>query len=249
MKIVKQGFELMEPIDRSKILNTIERAARTCYKSEGDIKRGSASKLVSKLIQKGHTAMLEHASISVRFITDRGVTHEIVRHRIASYAQESTRYCNYFSEKFGKEIQFISPVFWKRDSKLYKLWEDAMMVSEIAYMRMIEMGASPQQARTVLPNSLKTEIVVTMNLRSWMNFFRLRCAPDAHPQMVEITRRLRKEFAKKLPEIFGFYPINITPNFREAEAILRKSLCKLNMGRSSDEIKKILNELGFKENK
>ena len=146
--------------------------------------------------------MLEHEKITVSIICDRGVTHELVRHRIASYSQESTRYCNYTNEKFGSELTFIKPCFWAEGDPNYRIWEEQMRQAEQAYNALIAAGASPQEARSVLPNSLKTEIVVTMNLREWRHFFRLRTAPAAHPQMREMAELLLEAFRNGVPVIF-----------------------------------------------
>lgn len=165
--------------------------------------------MVRNIVKRNHEAMLEHASISVRFITDRGVSHEIIRHRVASYAQESTRYCNYSKEQFGNEITVIEPCFWA-DQILdnytrYDIWKSSCEVAEKAYFNLLSAGATPQEARSVLPNSLKTEIIVTMNIREWRHFFKLRAANvtgPAHPQIREIAVPLLKEFYSNLPEIF-----------------------------------------------
>lgn len=202
MRIIKPYHEIMTPINREEILKTIELAGRTCYKSESNITEDSASKFVKMLITRGHEAMIEHYNITVKFVCDRGVSHEIVRHRIASYAQESTRYCNYGKDKFGNEITFIEPMFWDKESDLYGKWKLACMCAETLYLEMIEDGASPQEARSVLPNSTKTEIVVTMNLREWRHFFKLRTAQAAHPQMREVAIPLFKELQSMLPEVF-----------------------------------------------
>ena len=151
---------------------------------------------------------LNTKKISVRIVCDRGITHEIVRHRIASYSQESTRYCNYNSEKFGNELTFIKPYFWEEDSEEYKEWLDVMQVVETTYLNMIANGVQPQQARSILPNSLKTEIVVTMDLREWRHFFKLRTAAAAHPQMREITIPMLSEFKNVLPVIFDDIEVN-----------------------------------------
>lgn len=207
MKIVKPSFVVEDIIDGEKILKNIERYGRTCYKSGEKITKESALKFVKKwVIEMGHETMIEHEKVTVRIICDRGVTHEIVRHRIASYSQESTRYCNYGSNKFGGEITVIEPYFWNtnnsQDIAKHKIWSTAMRATEQAYLELIELGASPQEARSVLPNSLKTEIVMTANLREWRHFFRLRCSPKAHPQMREIAVPLLKEFKAKIPVIF-----------------------------------------------
>lgn len=202
MKIINPGFEFMEEIDGKKIIEKIEKAGRVCYKSESNISEGSAEKFIQNIIKRGHESVLEHSSISVRIICDRGVTHEIVRHRLASYSQESTRYCNYSSDKFGNEITVIKPCFWQEDDKAYTIWKENMKFIEKSYIELLEMGAKPEQARSILPNSLKTELVVTMNIREWRHFFKLRTAKRAHPQMREIADILLKEFKKKVPVVF-----------------------------------------------
>ncbi len=202
MKIIKPWFEILDEIDGEDVLKRIEKIGRVCYKSEERITDDSARKFVANILKSGHESVIEHEKISVRIICDRGVTHEIVRHRIASYSQESTRYCNYSKEKFGKELTLIKPLFWKEDSIEFKMWLDAMQIIEDTYNKLIEAGAEPQQARSILPNSLKTEIVVTMNLREWRHFFRLRTAKRAHPQMREVACAILEEFQNKIPIIF-----------------------------------------------
>lgn len=206
MKVIIPSFEILTPIDRKDVLKHLETVARTCYKSEDKITEQSAPKMVKGLIKNHHTAMIEHFSVSVKMIVDRGVSHEIVRHRIASYAQESTRYCNYSQGKFGNEITVIKPLFFDKGTPEYIIWEESCMQAEKAYNELIEMGCSPQEARSVLPNSLKTEIVVTMNLREWIHFFNLRALGTTgapHPQMKEIAMMILEEFSNQLPEIFG----------------------------------------------
>ncbi len=203
MKIIKPYYVIEDEIDAGKIMLTVERAGRTCYKSEGRIGDGTAEKFIANIIKRGHESVLEHEKITVRFICDRGVTHELVRHRIASYSQESTRYCNYSQDKFGNELTFIKPCFWDEDSENYKLWLESMQFIENMYNKMIECGAKPEEARSILPNSLKTEIVVTMNLRQWRHYFRLRTAPAAHPQIREISSALLSELKEKLPVFFN----------------------------------------------
>jgi thymidylate synthase (FAD) len=204
MKMIDASFEIVDIVNGREILKKIEKAARTCYKSEEGITDDSSGAMVRKLLQLGHESVLEHEKISVRIICDRGVSHEIVRHRIASYSQESTRYCNYSDAKFGKEITVIKPCFWRDLDKAQEMavWRTAIESIEKAYMRLLEMGASPQEARSVLPNSLKTEIVVTMNLREWRLFFRLRTSLQAHPQMREITVPMLADFKKMIPVVF-----------------------------------------------
>lgn len=213
MKLVKPSIQFLWATKNS--LETIERAGRTCYKSEDKITEGSAERFVIMLLEYEHHAMIEHASTSYRVICDRGVTHEIVRHRLFSYAQESTRYCNY---KGG--VTFILPCWMyhlaesgqdKYDEyglsysrkPFEDLWIEFLEDCEEAYCTAIKRGWSPQQARSVLPNALKTEIVITGNLREWMHFFKLRTTKAAHPQMQEIANMLLEDIRKHVPIIFG----------------------------------------------
>ena len=192
----------MDDIDGAEILQKLERCGRVCYKSEDKITEGSAEKFIGMILKSGHESVLEHEKLTVKFICDRGVTHEIVRHRIASYSQESTRYCNYSKDKFGNELTFIRPCFWTDDSEEYAVWKQAMEEIEKTYVKLISLGAKPEEARSILPNSLKTEIVCTMNLREWRHFFRLRTAERAHPQIREISVALLDELKKRIPVIF-----------------------------------------------
>lgn len=218
MNIIKSNYEILTPISDNGIeeLKHIERIGRVCYKSEDKISEDgeTAKKFVKMLIDRGHEAMIEHSSLSVKFTVDRGVSHELVRHRIASFAQESTRYVNYSLDKFGNEINVIdiasgigldAKMNGTPDSIIDVIlheWIEAMEDAEKHYMRMIELGATPQIARSVLPNSTKTEITITANYREWRNFFKLRTAPTAHPQMREVTIPLLKELQNRLPIIF-----------------------------------------------
>ena len=202
MKEIRPSFEIMDDIDGAKILQKLERCGRVCYKSEDKITEGSAEKFIGMILKSGHESVLEHEKLTVKFICDRGVTHEIVRHRIASYSQESTRYCNYSKDKFGNELTFIRPCFWSDDSEEYAVWKQAMEEIEKTYVKLISLGAKPEKARSILPNSLKTEIVCTMNLREWRHFFRLRTAERAHPQIREISVALLDELKKRIPVIF-----------------------------------------------
>ena len=204
MRVIKPGYEILTPI-RGDELQLIEKAGRTCYKSEENITDESAKKFVAGLINRHHEAMLEHSFLSIRFICDRGVSHELVRHRLASFAQESTRYCNYSKDKFGEELTFIKPLFFEEDTNDYRLWEHAMRVSEVDYMNMIKCGRTPQEARSVLPNSIKTEVVMSANYREWRHFFKLRAARvtgPAHPQMEELTIPLLEELKTLIPVVF-----------------------------------------------
>lgn len=203
MRSINAGYEILTPLDGAAILKHIERIGRVCYKSEDRITDDSAPKFVKMLIERGHEAMIEHYSFSVKFVCDRGVSHEIVRHRIASFAQESTRYCNYGKKD---EITVIRPNFFEDGKEnvgnQYFLWLNSVQQSEKAYMGMLKNGSTPQEARSVLPNSLKTEIVMTANLREWRHFFKLRCAPTAHPQMREVAIPLLSELKSLIPVVF-----------------------------------------------
>ena len=217
MNILKPSYEILTEIDGVKELQHIEKIGRVCYKSEGAIAEDgeSAKKFVAMLIKRGHEAMIEHSTLSVKFTVDRGVSHELVRHRIASFAQESTRYVNYSLEKFGNKINVIdlqggieldkgmSGLDAKTIETILYHWSCVMEECEYHYLKMIELGATPQIARSVLPNSTKTEITITANYREWRNFFKLRLPITAHPQMREITVPLFNELKEKLPIIFS----------------------------------------------
>ena len=212
MKIIKPTYEILTPVSEGGIkeLQHIEKIGRVCYKSEDKITEDgeSAKKFVKMLINRGHEAMLEHSCLSVKFIVDRGISHEIVRHRIASFAQESTRYCNYSKDKFGNEITVILPKYFdtgmgtSSNSVVYNDWKNSCENSERKYFALLKNGATPQEARSVLPNSLKTEIVMTANYREWRNFFKLRTPQSAHPQMREIAVPLLNELKTLIPVIF-----------------------------------------------
>jgi len=224
MKILRPNFIIESEIDGKEMLRNIEKIGRTCYKSEDNITDESAEKFVAGLIKRGHEAMIEHESITVRFTVDRGVTHEQVRHRIASFAQESTRYCNYAKDKFGNEINVIDisnvmkleigkelthPV--TKEKKVITLdivmqwideWTAAMNDAERHYFNLVNNWCPAQLARSVLTNSTKAEIVITMNLREWRHFFYLRAAKPAHPQMKEVAIPLLKLIRTLIPVVF-----------------------------------------------
>lgn len=207
MKIVEQSYEVLTPINREEILQRIERAGRTCYKSEDKITSSSASKFVQKIAQSGHDSVLEHVNLTIKFITNRGVTHELVRHRIASYSQKSTRYVNYTK----KEMQFIKPHWLDQQPVAANLWLGQMNEIEDTYVNLIAMGLKPEDARGVLPNDLETEIVMTANLREWKHVLELRTSLRAHPQIRALLLPLKKELEEKLPEIFkDNEPVEIT---------------------------------------
>lgn len=203
MKLIKPFVEILTPIDTQDVYKTIEKVARTCYKSEDKITNTSAERMVKTLIKSGHEAMIEFFDITVKFVTDRGVSHEIVRHRVASYAQESTRYCNYTGEKFGSELTFIRPTWYDKTSfNTHGGFEKHLENTEQLYFALLDQGYSPQDARQILPNALKTEINVKMNLREWRHFFNLRCHHTAHPDIQVLAKDLLTQLYDKLPVVF-----------------------------------------------
>lgn len=218
MQILKPTYEILTPISDGAVneLKHIERIGRVCYKSEDKITDDgeSAKKFCKMLVDRGHEAMIEHSTLSVLFTVDRGVSHEMVRHRIASFAQESTRYVNYSKDKFGNQINVIDPMGGiNRDKsmcdmdadllgEIYTEWYRGMEDAEKHYMKLIELGATPQIARSVLPNSTKTNITITANYREWRNFFKLRTSLAAHPQIREVAVPLLKELQQRIPVIF-----------------------------------------------
>lgn len=205
MQAIKAYTQIYNDFDGQKILEKIEKVARTCYKSEEKIQEGSAAKMVASLIKSGHEAMLEHASVTVKFVVDRGISHELVRHRLASFAQESTRYCNYSKDDFGSEITFIIPEYLDYKSAGWNTWKETMKACEDSYFKLLDIGLTPQEARAVLPNSLKTEVVMTANLREWRHFFKLRALGTTgkpHPQMLEVIVPLLEDFKQMIPVVF-----------------------------------------------
>lgn len=208
MKIVKPSYEIL---DHNNLLRNIELGGRVCYKSEAAMTDEPNAALLEKWKSMKHYSVFEHGVITVKFICDRGVTHELVRHRLAAFSQESTRYCNYSKDKFGREITVVDPrgSFWEdtapgeEASEPYLLWYKAMKEAEDSYFALLDAGATPQQARDVLPNSLKTEIQVTANVREWRHILTLRTDKAAHPQMRELMLPLLKDFAARWPILFA----------------------------------------------
>lgn len=198
MKIINQRFEILTPLDGYKILKHLELCGRVCYKSEDDITPKSCVEFVKRIIKNGHESVLEHYSFSVRFITNRAIANEIVRHRIASFSQESTRYCNYSSDKFDNEITVIEPTYSLGNADWFLLCDYA----ETKYFQLLKQGVSPQLARGVLPLDLKTELIMTANVREWRHFLKLRTAPDAHPQMRELIIPLLNQLKQYIPVVF-----------------------------------------------
>lgn len=221
--------EVRVPIEQinANIVEKLERYARVCYKSEDNIISGSGVYFLNSIINRGHESVIEHEKVTVLFIIDRGVSHEVVRHRIASYSQESTRYCNYSREKFGNQITVIEPFFFV-GKPVYDLWEQTCILAETNYMDLLSKGVSPQEARSILPNSLKTEIVVTFNIREWRHFFKLRCSVAAHPQMRQVSIPLLLTFKKHIPVLFDDidYDIGFSPE-HYADVLLTDEMLNL----------------------
>lgn len=197
MKEIEQYHEVLSSFDRDKVLELLELAGRTCYKSDP----GNASTFVDKIVRRGHTSVIEHFSVTVKFVTNRAMTHQLVRHRLAAYSQESQRYCNYTkTEKFGNDIIFIKPVDMKDES--LPAYYNFLECAEKAYFDLIESGEKAESARNVLPNSAKTEIIMTCNLREWLHVFNLRTKSGADAQMRALMEPLHNWFRSILPEIF-----------------------------------------------
>lgn len=193
MILIDQNHSIESDINYSEILKHIERAGRTAYKSEDKITDTSAENFIRVLLKRGHESVIEHYSITVRFICDRGVTHELVRHRLCAFTQESTRYCNYYGG-----VQYIKPC----DFELEEDDKELLDIIEKHYKKKIAAGKTPQQARYFLPNGLKTEIVVTANIREWRHILNLRTSKGAHPQIVALMSPLLAELKEKMPVFF-----------------------------------------------
>ena len=198
MKIVKPNVKLIHITTNAAQL--IEVAGRICWKSEDKITKDSAGKFISRIVNKGHHSVLEHATATFHIITDRGISHELVRHRLASYSQSSTRYCNYSRNKFGKEITVIKPSNLSKNGEY--IWKVAMKMSEIAYFLLLKSGAKPETARSVLPTCLQTELIMTANFREWKHIIDLRTSKAAHPDIRIIANMIRDILVKECPEVF-----------------------------------------------
>lgn len=198
MKVIKQEVEILTELYGYEILKHLELCGRVCYKSENEITPRTCEEFVKRLIKNGHESVLEHYSFSVKFITNRAIANEIVRHRIASFSQESTRYCNYSSDKFDNEITVIKPTCSPGNVD----WSLSCDYAETKYFQLLKQGVSPQLARGVLPLDLKTELIMTANLREWRHFLKLRTAPDAHPQMRELAISLLTKLRGSIPVVF-----------------------------------------------
>lgn len=195
MKIINQSVSLIT--ETTAMLQTIEVCGRTAYQSYVT-HCVDEEKFIAHIIKLGHESVLEHGSMTYRIICDRGVSHELVRHRLASYTQESTRYCNYSLDKFGQELTFINPLMDPL-SHQFSIWVNTMKCIEVAYLALIDMGCSAQEARSVLPNSLKTTVCMTANMREWRHFLRLRTSPKAHPMMRDVALQIHASIKSIYP--------------------------------------------------
>lgn len=202
MKVLKPSVEFITPVNGAIILQRLEECGRVCYKSEDKITDGSAEKFICGIIKSGHEAVLEHCSFTVKWIVDRGISHELVRHRLAAYCQESTRYCNYGKDRFENEITVIEPFYLNKGTNGHQTWYETCIAAEKAYFDLLEFGCTPQEARAVLPTCLKTEVVMTADIREWRHFFRLRCSKAAHPQMREVALQLLDMCCERMPVLF-----------------------------------------------
>ena len=204
MKIIEPNVEILSNINGNEILKHLELCARNCYKSESNITEDttSAIKMINKLIELDHTAMLEHFNITIKLLCDVGTYKDLTRHRHCSFAIESTRYCNYSKGKFGNEISVIKPCNMDENSGIYHTWLKAMNDMERAYMQMAEIGATPDQLRMILPHSTAASVILTANIREFRHIFNLRCAKAAHRSVRQIMLMTLNEFHNKIPVLF-----------------------------------------------
>lgn len=199
MKLIKQWVSILQVTNRPAPF--IEECGRVCYRSEDMISEDSADKFVKTILGRGHHSVIEHAIATLVFGTNRGVTHELVRHRLASYSQESTRYVDYVKKG---EMEFILPVWLegKEGTDEYADFKEILKAEESAYFYLRDLGWRPEQAREVLPNALSTKIVVTANLREWRHIFTLRCSAKAHPQIRSLMREALRLMHQLCPTVF-----------------------------------------------
>ena len=224
MKIIKPKIYVVN-IDGIKVMKRIERACRTCYRSEGSIDDESYKRLIKNCINRGHESVLEHEKVTIRMICDIGVYKDLTRHRFGSFSIESTRYCNYGKDKFENEIKFIEPVNIDKTSELYKDWYRTVDFIEQEYVRMSRMGATPDQMRMILPHSTAAEVTMTANIREWRHILKLRASKMAHPAIQQLMIPLLLHFKTIMPELFSDIPYNDGfPKFNEAELEVMEEL-------------------------
>ena len=205
MIIIKPEIQV-EEFSGIKIMKNIERACRTCYRSEDKITEDSYKKLITNCINRGHESVMEHEKITVRMVCDIGVYKDLTRHRFGSFSIESTRYCSYNKDKFGNQIKVIEPVNIPENTDMYKLWEETMQSIENNYMKMAQCGATPDQLRMILPHSTAAEVTMTCNIREWRHILSLRCSKMAHPSIRQILIPLLLYFTQEMPYLFNDIP-------------------------------------------
>lgn len=205
MKIVEPWIQV-ENFDGKQIMKNLEKACRTCYRSEGLITEDSYSRLLKNCINRGHESILEHEKITIRMYVDIGVYKDLTRHRHASFSIESTRYCNYGKDKFDNEIKFIKPCNIEENTNEYIEWYGCLQQIEESYLKMTELGCTPDQMRMILPHSTAAEVTMTANIREWKHILNLRCAKMTHPAIRQVLIPLLLKFKKEMPEIFEEIP-------------------------------------------
>ena len=202
MKLVNPSIEV-ENYNGVRIMKNIERACRTCYRSEGNITDDSYKKLLNNCINRGHESVLEHEKITVRMICDIGVYKDLTRHRFANFSIESTRYCNYGKDKFDNEIKIIKPCHIEEGTEMYADWYSAMQHMEHFYMRMVDNGAKPDQLRMLQPHSTATQVTMTANIREWRHILDIRTKNMTHPSIQQLLIPLLLKFKEDMPELFA----------------------------------------------
>ena len=200
MIIVEPEIQV-EKYDGIKIMKNIERACRTCYRSEGLITEDSYKNLLKNCINRGHESILEHEKITIRMVCDIGVYKDLTRHRIASFSIESTRYCNYGKDKFDNQIKFIKPCNIE-SGEIYAFWANEMQNIEHTYQEMSKLNCTPDQMRMILPHSTAAEVTMTANIREWRHILELRCSKAAHPAIRQLLIPLLLKFKEDIPELF-----------------------------------------------
>ena len=201
MRIVEPWIKV-EKIDGKKIMKRIERACRTCYRSEGKITEDSYKNLINNCLTRGHESVLEHEKVTVRIYSDVGSYKDLTRHRFASFSVESTRYCSYDKDKYGNEIAFMNPVYIEKKER-YEIWKKTMQEIENSYIEMKKLGATTDMCRELLPHSTAGEYTMTANIREWKHILSLRTTKHVHPSIRQVLIPLLKYFKEEMPEIFG----------------------------------------------
>ena len=201
MKIIEPEI-IIDNFDSVQIMQNLERACRTCYRSEDKITDESYKTLLKNCINRGHESILEHEKITIRMVCDIGVYKDLTRHRHASFSIESTRYCNYGKDKFDNEIKFIRPCNIDENTLPYQYWKDALITIEHNYIMMGNCGCTPDQMRMILPHSTAALVTMTANIREWKHILELRASKHTHPSVQQLMIPLLLEFKKTMPEIF-----------------------------------------------